>query len=107
MARIVRQANAGLWLGLGLIARVAGDSMLPTLAPGDIVFARRARRVREGRVALVRLGQRWLVKRIARYDEDGGRCLLGVEAPFGWVPAAAIQARVVGVYRIGRGFARL
>ncbi|HYF65637.1 MAG TPA: S24 family peptidase [Herpetosiphonaceae bacterium] len=107
MARLLPRSNRGLWLGLGLIARVAGDSMLPTLAPGDIVFARRARRVPPGQVALMRLGQRWLVKRVVRYDEDGGRCLLGVEAPFGWVPRSAIQARVVGVYRIGKGFARL
>lgn len=49
----------------------------------------------------------WLIKRIARYGEDGGRCLLGVEAPFGWVSRSPIQARVVGVYRIGRGFGRL
>jgi hypothetical protein len=94
-------------VGRFLIARVEGDSMQPTLAPGDIVFAQRVQRVREGRVALVCLGSRWLVKRIARYDEAGERCLLGVEAPFGWVPRAAIQARVVGVYRIGRGFVRL
>jgi hypothetical protein len=94
-------------VGRFLIARVEGNSMQPTLAPGDIVFAQRVQRVREGRVALVRIGPRWLIKRIVRYHEDGESCLLGVEAPFGWVPRAAIQARVVGTYRIGRGFARL
>lgn len=94
-----------LWFGLFVLARVEGDSLRPTLTPGDIVFALRwYRRPRAGDVVLADLGDRVVVKRIAALDQQG--CSLGVESPFGWVPQRALVARAVVALRRSGGTGR-
>lgn len=86
-----------LWFRLFVLARVEGDSLVPTLTAGDIVLALRGRRPRAGDVVLADLGERVVIKRIAALDQEG--YLLGVESPFGWVPRRLVFARVVGALR--------
>ena len=53
-------------------ARVSGDSMRPTLHPGDLLLIRYGVRPRVGRLAVVRLPDRGLaVKRVTRREPDG------------------------------------
>jgi phage repressor protein C with HTH and peptisase S24 domain len=71
-------------------ARVSGDSMRPTLRPGDLLLIRSGGRPRIGRLAIVRLPGRGLaVKRVTRRDPDGW-----------WVerdnPAAGVDSWLVG-----------
>ncbi|HUR73900.1 MAG TPA: S24 family peptidase [Sporichthya sp.] len=71
-------------------ARVSGDSMRPTLRPGDLLLIRPGARPRVGRLAIVRLPGRGLaVKRITRREPDGW-----------WVerdnPAAGVDSWLVG-----------
>lgn len=73
-------------------AAVVGDSMAPTLRPGDFVVVWRSGRPRAGRIVAVRdprLPQRLLVKRVRRRVIGGW-----------WVegdnPAASTDSRVFG-----------
>lgn len=86
---------------------VTGDSMRPSLLPGDRVLAIRARRVRAGDVVAVpdpRDAGRLLVKRVAAVRGDGVE-LAGDHAEastdsrvFGPVSHASIRGRVVYRY---------
>jgi SOS-response transcriptional repressor LexA len=74
------------------VARVRGDSMLPTLAPGDRLLVRYGARVRPGRLVLARLADGTLaVKRATeRRTSSSGR--------LGWWlasdnPAAGVDSR--------------
>src|SRR6185369_5808436 len=97
-----------LWLGLGLIARVQGRSMEPTLSAGDLVFVLRPyRRPKPGQVVLAWAGDRSIIKRIAAYDPLRDWYNLGVESPWGWVPSASITGRGVGALRRSSGFCLL
>jgi nickel-type superoxide dismutase maturation protease len=59
-----------------MIRRVEGISMIPTLKPGTIVVAVKAKRLRVGNVVIAELDGRDVIKRIARID-DGMYHLLG------------------------------
>lgn len=84
------------------LARVEGESMLPTLAPGDVLLvARPWGPIRPGAVVVADVGGHLIVKRVAQ--TDGKRCRLGVERPYGWVPHAAICGRVLGSLGPGTG----
>ncbi len=91
---------------------VAGDSMLPTLDPGDRLVVLRGRRPRPGDLVTVpdpRLPDRIVVKRVERVDCDtalGDMVVVRGDNPdastdsrsFGPVPAASIGGRVVYRY---------
>ncbi|WP_367186595.1 S24 family peptidase [Sporichthya sp.] len=71
-------------------ARVSGESMRPTLRPGDLLLIRYGARPRVGRLAVVRLPDRGLaVKRVTRREPEGW-----------WVerdnPAAGVDSWLVG-----------
>jgi nickel-type superoxide dismutase maturation protease len=100
-------ATAGLAAARCRRVVVEGDSMLPTLAPGDRLLVWRGRRPPVG--ALVALADprdpgRVLVKRVAAWGEEGAE-VLGDNAAastdsrhFGPVPPAALLGRVVRRY---------
>lgn len=66
-------------LPLGLY-RVTGDSMMPAIAPGQLLLGWRWGRPRAGRVAVVRRGFH-LIKRVSRIDNNG-YWLLGDNSEF-------------------------
>ena len=86
---------------------VAGDSMRPTLAPGDWLVVRRGARPRPGTIVVARrpdgTGPR-MIKRVVRHTGDGW--WLAGDNPaastdsrqFGAVPAALIEGRAVARY---------
>ena len=86
---------------------VAGDSMRPTLEPGDRLLVVRCARARAGALVIVpdpRDGSRTVVKRVASVSEDG--VVVVGDNPsrstdsrtFGTVPAASVLGRVVYRY---------
>ncbi len=84
------------------VVRVVGESMAPTLGPGDRLLVREGP-VREGDVVVARRGELMLVKR-AVFRQDGGWWLESdnQRAPgrrdswdFGAVPDADVLGRVV------------
>jgi nickel-type superoxide dismutase maturation protease len=86
---------------------VEGRSMEPTLAPGDRLLVRRARRVRAGDVVAVRDprgARRVLVKRVSAVLDDeivvrGDNPSASTDSrTFGPVPASAVLGRVVRCY---------
>ena len=84
-----RRARLQWWRTLGT-ARVSGESMRPTLHPGDLLLVRHRARPRVGRLAVVRLPGRGLaVKRVTRREADGW-----------WVerdnPSAGVDSWLVG-----------
>ncbi len=89
-------------------AAVAGDSMLPTLHPGDFVVVRRGRRVRRGDVVVLRRPDRpelLVVKRVREVLSDGALWVAGDNPAasddsrlFGAVPPACVEGRVVWRY---------
>lgn len=102
----MRTVVTALVAGFSLVRRVEvhGDSMLPTLRPGDRLLAVWATRARPGQLVVVRdprRPQRLLVKRVVAI-QDGGAVVSGDNsasstdsAVFGTV---AITARVVYRY---------
>jgi len=50
------------------VRRVVGDSMLPTLKPGQIVFCHEIRQFRKGQVVVAFVGDREVIKRIASIE---------------------------------------
>lgn len=92
---------------------VTGPSMLPALAPGDWLVVRRTSRLRPGRVAVVRLGGRLVVKRVVR-SVDGGWWVEGDNAAasddsrtYGAVAAADVVGEVRWRYRPLRAAGRV
>ena len=76
-----------------LRVRVAGDSMRPTLVPGDRLLVWRTHRAVPGRLVVVpdpRLPRRHLVKRVARVLADGTVEVRGDN------PAASTDSRAFG-----------
>jgi nickel-type superoxide dismutase maturation protease len=104
--------GAVAWL-LTRLARVEvdGDSMRPTLDPGDRLIVLRGGRARTGDLVVLpdpRVPARVMVKRVARVDRgpDGNVVVVRGDNPaastdsraFGPVPAASIRGRVVYRY---------
>jgi nickel-type superoxide dismutase maturation protease len=96
-------AGAARWIGttFGVVA-VSGESMHPTLQPGDACLVRYGARVREGHVVVARLPQRPLgIKRAMLHDADGWYLVSdnpsrGTDsATFGSVPDADVLGRVL------------
>src|SRR4051794_29447296 len=96
-------AVSARWLatGFGIVA-VSGDSMQPTLHPGDACLVRHGARIREGHVVVARLPDRPLgIKRAMLHDEDGWFLVSddprrGTDsATFGSVPDADVLGRVL------------
>jgi len=56
------------------VRRVVGDSMLPTLKPGQIIFCHEIRQFREGQVVVAFVGGKEVVKRISSLEN--GRIFL-------------------------------
>lgn len=84
---------------------VAGDSMRPTLSPGDALLVRYGARIRPGMVVVAQLPGRPLgVKRAALHDADGWWLESddpwhGTDsATFGSVPDDAVLGRVLARY---------
>lgn len=89
------------WFRFGIVA-VAGDSMRPTLRPGDACLVHYGAPVREGHVVVARLPRRPLgIKRAALHDADGWFLvsddpLNGTDsATFGSVPDSDVLGRVL------------
>lgn len=82
---------------------VSGDSMRPTLRPGDACLVRYGARIEPGMVVVARLPARPLgIKRATLYDDADGWWLESDDplngtdsATFGFVPDAAVLGRVV------------
>ncbi|MEW6735791.1 MAG: S24/S26 family peptidase [Acidobacteriota bacterium] len=89
-----------LWFGLVILARVVGDSMSPTIAPGAIVLAcRLMSKPRIGDVVLAQTDMHTIIKRVVHIDEANGYYYLGREEAYGWLPLSAINARVVATWQ--------
>jgi nickel-type superoxide dismutase maturation protease len=94
---------------LALIGRVQveGDSMIPTLSPGDRLVVARRRRVRVGDIVAAHdpRGGRILVKRVSQVEPNGDVMLQGDNRSastdsrqFGAVARSAILGRIVYRY---------
>ena len=99
---------AGGWAGTRISrVEVVGDSMRPTLEPGDRLVLSRRRRVRPGDLVAVtdpRQARRIVVKRVTRVS-DAGLTVLGDNPSastdsrvFGPVSPSAVQGRAVYRY---------
>jgi len=99
---------AGFWIGRRVSrVEVMGDSMRPTLEPGDRVVLSRIRRARTGDLVAVtdpRQPQRLVVKRVVDVSSTGLTVLGDNPAAstdsrvFGPVPADTVRGRVVYRY---------
>ena len=95
---------AGCYLSRFTRYEVAGESMLPTLSPGDWLVADRKCRPRPGDIVLARDPRelsRTVAKRLVRYEPDGSTWLEGDNSSastdsrhFGPVAVEAIEAVV-------------
>jgi nickel-type superoxide dismutase maturation protease len=91
-----------------LLRRVTGESMLPTLRPGQLVVAVRRMRVRQGDVVMLRHDGLEKIKRVAEMMD--GRLFVMGDNPsrstdsrtFGWLDPAKIVARVVWPRKLAR-----
>ena len=63
----------GLFRNRFIFMQVSGDSMLPTLKPGDVVLADRNGKPREGKVVIAEHPQTgtWIIKRLTKVEDDG------------------------------------
>ncbi|GAB4372118.1 MAG: hypothetical protein Kow0062_08200 [Acidobacteriota bacterium] len=121
LAPLAALATGCLIAGLALAyvaapARVAGESMHPTLRSGDVVlmirWPGRIRTIRRGDVVVADLGPAGagprVVKRVARVGRSGGRVLLELRGDAGaasedsrrWGPVPLEQVRGVVVWRV-------
>ena len=87
------------------MAVVRGDSMRPTLAPGDRLLVRYGARVRPGRVVVARFADGTVVVKRATERRDAGWWVLGDAAPVGVDsrhrgPVADDQVLAVAVARL-------
>ena len=91
---------------LGKVLKVQGRSMEPTLTAGDVVWVLpcKSKQVKVGDIVLVFNQTYWIIKRVRAFDPDNQEFLLGVEFPFGKVPSDWIKGKVLGGFRLGKGF---
>lgn len=54
-----------------MLRRVVGDSMLPTLKPGDMVIGQRGKTPQVDDIVIAFVGDKEVIKRIACVDNDG------------------------------------
>ena len=92
--RVALTIAAGLWMWRPVRrVEVVGDSMLPTLAPGDRLLVVRVRRLRPGHLVAVTdprsAARRAMVKRVAALGPEGVTVL-------GDNPAASTDSRELG-----------
>jgi len=88
---------------LFIVRRVSGDSMLPTLRPGQIILGMRPRDVLPGDVVIIRHGGLEKVKRVLYIGEGGDRIFVIGDnqagstdsRKFGWLSVRQVIARVV------------
>jgi phage repressor protein C with HTH and peptisase S24 domain len=86
---------------LFLLRRVAGDSMLPALAPGTIVLGVRFRRLRPGDIVIIRHDGMDKIKRIKLVELDrvfliGDNLQASTDSrDFGWLDKKSILARAI------------
>lgn len=85
-----------------MIRRIVGDSMLPGLYPGTLVFGVRwPKRLRVGRVVILRHNGVEKIKRLTRLDHqqvyvEGDNPGFSTDSrQFGWLDEAAVKAVVV------------
>jgi nickel-type superoxide dismutase maturation protease len=84
-----------------IIRQVNGDSMIPTLTPGQLVVGRRTSDLRPGDVVIVCHDGLEKIKRIERQQGDllyllGDNSAASTDSrSFGWVQAESIVAKVV------------
>jgi len=96
---MIRAIPGRLGHALGLV-RVAGESMRPTLSPGDVLLVRYGGRVRSGRLVIVELpGRGTAVKRATRRVRQGwwverDNPATGVDS---WLVGAVPEHAVAGV----------
>lgn len=90
-----------------LIRRVVGDSMAPTLMPGQLVLGLRFKRPRLGDIVIIQRDGRELIKRIAQVGPEGyfvlgdNGALSTDSRVFGWVKSAMIKAVIIRKARRG------
>ncbi len=84
-----------------IVRRVSGDSMLPTLKPGQLVFGFRSQAAETGNVVVFRHNGLEKIKRVAKVDDDKVY-LLGDNPDhstdsrqFGWISKKEIMAKVI------------
>lgn len=83
------------------LRRIMGDSMMPAFRPGQIVLACRTQRPKVGSVIIIRQNGLEKIKRLAK-NRPGEIYVLGDNPTnstdsrsLGWLPQAAIKARVI------------
>lgn len=81
------------------LRRVSGDSMLPTLRPGQVVVCHEIRKFMAGQIVVAFVGGREVIKRIAKID--GATIYLGVDdiahAHNGKYYAKIVDTNIMGV----------
>lgn len=78
------------------IRRIAGDSMRPTLRPGQVIIFRRFGSFKPGRIVAATTDRREVVKRLIRLDDKVA--LLQADAPGGsdyFVPLKGLKGTLV------------
>ena len=101
-----------VWAAHSLVTpvRVAGASMAPTLAPGDIALVALGRRPIAGDIALIRVpGHEQVLHRVVEVADRGAVRTRGDANPvadFEMVPAGHVAGRCIGVVPVGTWLAR-
>jgi signal peptidase I len=101
-----------VWVAHALVApvRVAGGSMLPTLAPGDVALVALGRPPIPGDIALIRVpGHEQVLHRVVEAVDGGAVRTRGDANPvadFELVPAAHVAGRCIGVVPVGSWVSR-
>ena len=84
-----------------MLRRVVGDSMLPTLEPGQIVIGVKPRQIRAGQIVIINHGGHQKIKRLtelspAQIKVLGDNPKSSTDSRnFGWLPRSSVVARVV------------